>query len=100
MPRVWRVKCAESGSGWDEGGLCPPQGCRRRALDADVDQRASLHVPAEVDGPAPALDEHLLDAANPFGIPPRSELLNDLDESLDPLRLDLFRHLVVHRRRL
>ena len=51
-------------------------------------------------GPARALDEHLLDAADTLVVAPRAHALDELDESLDPLELHLVRNLIGHRRRV
>ena len=47
-----------------------------------------------------ALDQHLLDRADALGVPLRGDPLHDLDQSLEPLVLDLVGHLVGQRGRL
>ena len=48
-------------------------------------------------GAAWPFDEHFLDASNALAVPLRGQALDDLDEPLDPLALDVVRHLVGHR---
>ena len=72
----------------------------RRA--GEVHRRVAARAAAQERGIGPArpLDEHLLDAADPLGVPRGGDALHDLDQALDALALDLLGHLVGHRRRL
>ena len=90
--------------------LRPTQGRRRRGLDRDLDELARRGAAREVDrrvAPRPAaqhggigarrpFDEHLLDPADPGGVPLAGHPLRQLDESLHPLGLHLVRDLVGH----
>src|ERR671936_1944345 len=101
-------------SGCNGYGLGAAKRGRGRAFDADVDELARLGLAGEVHrcvaprppaqerrvGPARAFDEHLLHAADAGLVPLERDALAELDQALDPLRLDLVRHLVKHRRRL
>src|ERR687885_579390 len=92
-------------SGCNGHGLGAAERGRGRALDPDVDELPRLRVTGEVHGRVPprppaqdrrvgaarALDEDLLDAADPCGVPLARDALAELDQALDPLRLDLVR---------
>src|SRR5579884_259891 len=102
------------GSGGDERVLHAPERGRGRVLDQHVDERPRFRRAAEVDGrvaprpaakerrvgPRRALDQHLLDAADPRTVPVARDLLRQLHEPLRALDLHLVRHLLRHRRRL
>src|SRR6266702_7900333 len=95
-----------SGCGGDELGTAE----RRRGgrVDLDRDELSSGRSAGEVDGrvpsraatqearisPARALDEHLLDPPDTLGVAGGRRTLDDVDQALDPLLLDLLRHLV------
>ncbi len=97
-----RLTLPESADG-GERLLAPTEGGRGRLLDQHVDELAGACLAGEVDrrvparppaqhrlvGPRRPLDEHLLDAADPLGVPLRREPLGQLDEPLQPLDLDL-----------
>src|SRR5580765_2238517 len=87
---------------------------RRGGLDRDRHQLPGLRSAGEVDGrvaagaaaqdvgvgTARAFDEHLLDTADALAVASLGDTLDDLDQPLDPIALDLLRHLLVHRRSL
>src|SRR5256714_14149448 len=101
-----------SGCNWY--GLGPTKRRGGRAFDADVDELARPGLAGEVHGrvvprapaqerrvgAARALDEHLLHAADTGLVALQRDALAELDQALDPLRLNPVRHLVGHRRRL
>src|SRR5437588_11328940 len=98
----------------NEYGLDAAERRRGRPLDANVDELALAGLAGEVHGrvaPCPpaetrgvraarAFDEHLLDAADAAPVPLERDALAEVDQTLDPLRLDLVRQLAGHRRRL
>src|SRR3954462_3432248 len=69
---------------------------------AEVDRRVTPRAAAQDVGvgAARALDQHLLDAADPLAVASFGTALDDLDQALDPLALDFFGELTVHRGRL
>src|SRR5205085_10453218 len=82
-------------------GVVDPYGGQLARLcgTSEVHRRVAARAPAEERrvGAARALDEHLLDPPDPLAVSACGDALDDLDQALDALALDLFRHLVGER---